>query len=294
MGQKEAYGIYGYRFQEPSAQPQYQLFAVGYSRETSPLYEWDGMKRIDGPLYLFQYTVSGCGRLELDGKEYDVPAGTAFLVEIPGKHRYFLPEGNESWEFYFVLFRQRHLGALWEELLRTIGPLPGFEPGCPVIRQLQTMYAEARLGAIQDGYRASALLYGFVMELLRSGSSLRQQEDSWPETVRLSVSYIETFYKELQSLDDIAEAAGCSKYHLSRQFKEATGYSPMDYTAKFRIEQAVELLGQTAMTIDEIAREVGYANGSYFSKVFRSRTGFPPSEFRDAKELPSFSRIVFD
>ncbi|MFD1953582.1 helix-turn-helix domain-containing protein [Paenibacillus thailandensis] len=205
-----------------------------------------------------------------------------------------MPEDSDGWEFYFILFRQRHLEDLWREALRELGPLPRFEPGSPAIRLLQSVYAEARLGAIQDGYRASSLLYGFVMELMRSGFTHKHQKTSWPEAVRLAVSYIDEHYRELEGLDDIAAASGSSKYHLSRMFKASTGLSPMAYAAKVRIEKAVQLLRSTELTVEEIAREVGYANGSYFSKAFRGRTGFPPSEFRDGKELPAFNRIIFD
>lgn len=54
----QPYGVYGYRFQDPPQLPIYQLFATGYQEVTETDYYWDGMKRIDGPLYLFQYTVT--------------------------------------------------------------------------------------------------------------------------------------------------------------------------------------------------------------------------------------------
>lgn len=291
---EENYGVYGFRFQDLPEQPLYQLFAVGYQDIRQEDYDWDGMKRIDGPLYLFQYTISGRGMIKLDGQHHEVPAGTSFMVEIPGKHRYYLPEDSTHWTFYFALFRQSQLQQLWRGIRRDLGPMPQFASRSLVIRRLETMYAEACIGAIKDGYYASSLVYSFFMELLRSSSSQRQDRSNWPEIVRRAVDYIEINYQILEGVDDIAEAAGSSKYHLIRTFHQATSFSPMAYTSKLRIELAVKLLRSSSLTVEEIAREVGYTNGSYFSKVFRSWTGYSPSRFREGKELLPIDRIVFD
>lgn len=294
MAQTEDYGVYGYRFQDTAVQPVYQLFAVGYEKMTDPSYDWDGMKRIDGPLYLFQYTVSGCGNIDIGDQTCSVPAGTAFMVEIPGQHRYYLPSSSSEWEFYFILFRQRYLAELWAELIRTLSPLPELEAGSAPIRMLQLIYSEARLGRIQDSYRASSLVYQFIMELSRSVSAQRKERGGWPDKVKLAANHMELHYHLSESLDTIAAAAGSSKFHLTRTFTEATGMTPIAYLTKLRMERAVELLRKSTLTVDEIARAVGYTSGSYFSKVFRSWVGFPPGEFRQAKELPSIDRFIFD
>ncbi|KRE86454.1 hypothetical protein ASG89_10605 [Paenibacillus sp. Soil766] len=291
---KDNYGVYGYRFQENPILPLYQLFAVGFQDIRQQEYDWDGMKRIDGPLYLFQYTISGRGKIELDGQLHDVPEGTSFLVEIPGRHRYYLPEDSSHWTFYFALFRQNNLHDVWKGIRNELGPLPQFEPRSLAIRRLETIYSEARIGAIKDGYYASALVYSFIMELLRSSSALRQERSNWPEIVRRAADYIAINFRILEGLDQIAEAAGCSKYHLARTFHQATNFSPMAYTSKLRIELAVKLLRNSSLTVEEIAREVGYQNGSYFSKVFRNWTGYSPSRFREGKELLSIDQIMFD
>ncbi|MEH7116711.1 AraC family transcriptional regulator, partial [Neobacillus vireti] len=50
----------------------------------------------------------------------------------------------------------------------------------------------------------------------------------------------------------------------------------------------------TDLTIEEIARNIGYANGSYFIKVFREWIGFSPGEFRLGKDLAYLNEIRFD
>ncbi|OMF35985.1 hypothetical protein BK133_09885 [Paenibacillus sp. FSL H8-0548] len=291
---QQPYGVYGYRFQDPPELPIYQLFATGCQEVTDQDYYWDGMKRIDGPLYLFQYTLSGFGHFRLGAETHEIHAGTAFLAEIPGDHHYCLPSSSDHWTFYFVLIRQQHLQGLWKELLQIIGIAPSFEPSSAVVRTLQRLYTEARSNRIHNSYQASSLVYGLMMELLQSSTAQQQEKESWPQPIQQAAAFMEAEFHRLQSLDDVAGAAGLSKYYFTRMFTQTTGITPMDYVTKLRIERAVQLLRTSPLSVEEIAYAVGFASGSYFSKVFRSRVGFPPADFRLAKELPSIDRLQFD
>lgn len=291
---QQPYGVYGYRFQDSPALPIYQLFATGYQEVKDADYYWDGMKRIDGPLYLFQYTVSGFGQFRLGEETYDIHSGTAFLAEIPGDHHYCLPRSSDHWSFYFVLFRQQHLQKLWAELLQAVGVTPSFDPSSAVVHTLKALYTEARGNRIQNSYQASALIYRLIMELLQTSTLQQQEKANWPQQIKQAAAFMESEYHRLQSLDDVASAAGLSKYYFTRMFTKTTGISPMDYVTKLRIEKAVHLLRSSSLSVEDIAYAVGYSSGSYFSKVFRNRVGFPPADFRLAKELPSIDRLQFD
>ncbi|MDQ0111019.1 AraC family transcriptional regulator [Paenibacillus harenae] len=294
MAHSQTFGAYGYRFQDAPQLPIYQLFAVGHQQVTDPDYYWDGMKRIDGPLYLLQYTISGFGHYRLGDTTYEIGPGTAFLAEIPGDHHYCLPSDSESWTFYFALIRQANLQPLWQELIDSIGVTPHLDPGSSAVRALQRLYSEARMNGIQNSYQASSFVYTLMMELLQTKNMLQNERASWPSSIRDAVKHMELSFAQPESLEEIANVAGLSKYYFARLFVQTTGMSPMDYITKLRIEKAVQLLRGSKLTVDEIAKAVGYANGSYFSKVFRGKIGFPPGDFRLAKELPSIDRLRFD
>jgi AraC-like DNA-binding protein len=101
-------------------------------------------------------------------------------------------------------------------------------------------------------------------------------------------------YRTLQSLEIIADRVQLSKYHFSRMFKKHTGFAPMEYITKVRIEKAITLLRTTNYSIEEIAEQVGYASSSYFIKVFRSWVGFSPGEFRSGKDLLLINEFRFN
>ena len=98
----------------------------------------------------------------------------------------------------------------------------------------------------------------------------------------------------IQSLDEIAAAVGLSKYYFSRLFLKTTGSTPIEYLSKIRIRTSITLLSETDRTIDDIAQAVGYANGSYFIKVFRQWVGDSPGEFRRSKSTIAFNHFTFD
>ncbi len=92
--------------------------------------------------------------------------------------------------------------------------------------------------------------------------------------------YIEIHYLEKLSLDDIADRVGFSKYHLSRIFKQATGYTIFDYITMLRMNDAKELLARKNMSVKEIGALLGYCDPNYFTCVFKKEFDVSPTEFR--------------
>ncbi|MFC4319980.1 AraC family transcriptional regulator [Litchfieldia salsa] len=294
ISDRPSYDTYGFRFLDTLNGHFCQLFAVGYEKVTDESYYWDGLKRIDGPLYLFQYTISGFGQVEINDHKYRVGSGSAFMVEIPSDHRYYLPEESDSWEFYYVLFRPNNVSQQWEDLVGKIGHVPKIPEDSAAILFLKNIFHTASKNQITDGFRASAIVYQFVMELYRFSNSYKKEKDTWPKNIQDAVLNMEKNYDCLQSLEEIASAVGLSKYHFTRIFRKTTGYTPIEYLSKIRMEKAVNLLRHTDLSIDEIAKKIGYSSGSYFIKVFRQWIGFPPGEFRLGRDLASVSHLKFD
>ena len=67
---------------------------------------------------------------------------------------------------------------------------------------------------------------------------------------------------------------------LKRRFKLAAGLALIDYVQNLRIEEAKRLLESTELAADEISAKVGYEDASFFRRLFKRRTGLPPSQYR--------------
>lgn len=288
-------GTFGFRFSAPGQLVMCNLFAVGQDKVSSPSYYWDGLSRSDGPLLLFQYTMEGGGIFESEKGRFRIGAGQAFLTEIPGKHRYYFPEGSKSpWSFLFLLIRPDVILPNWQEVKKLLGDTPLLPPESRPIRFLRSIWEEANAGRITEAYTASSYVYQFIAELCRYAALPRGERKEWPQKVLQAADYIQTHYKSMISLEHLSEQLGVSKYHFLRTFTAAVGVSPSEYLNRIRTQQAIRLLQETSWSIERIATEIGYSGGSYFIKVFRKITGRTPGSFRAEPGQLTFQRFFFD
>lgn len=87
-------------------------------------------------------------------------------------------------------------------------------------------------------------------------------------------------YAEPLDLDELAAAAGVSKYHFLRCFAATYGKTPAVYLAERRIERAQDLLRATNITVTETCMLVGYSSLGSFSRKFTELVGMSPSEYQ--------------
>uniref|UniRef100_UPI0020BFB178 AraC family transcriptional regulator n=1 Tax=Lysinibacillus sp. D4A3_S15 TaxID=2941227 RepID=UPI0020BFB178 len=98
-------------------------------------------------------------------------------------------------------------------------------------------------------------------------------------------AYIEENFAKPLTLDTIAQALRYSPSHLSIQFKQQIGCSPIEYLIQLRIGKASTLLVVTDASIRDIAMGVGYHDVYYFSRLFKKRVGISPIKFRQKEQI---------
>ena len=82
------------------------------------------------------------------------------------------------------------------------------------------------------------------------------------------------------SLADAARAAGSSERTLARRINAVLGKSPISYLQDIRVERAVHLLQTSQASLDQIATQVGYADGVTLRTLIRRRIGRGVRELR--------------
>ncbi len=107
------------------------------------------------------------------------------------------------------------------------------------------------------------------------------------EGIRETRHFIDTNFEKDLKLDFLSHIRFTSKYHLQRLFKRYYGQTPRQYLIDKRIEKAKEHL-KNGMTVTETCFAVGFESLGSFSKLFKSKTGKPPSQFQ--KEQVSRSK----
>jgi AraC-like DNA-binding protein len=78
----------------------------------------------------------------------------------------------------------------------------------------------------------------------------------------------------------LSALSGLSVSLFSSLFKCATGYAPIQFFIRLRMQRACELLRETTLSIKEVADSLGYDDPFYFSRIFKSVNGVAPSYYR--------------
>lgn len=94
------------------------------------------------------------------------------------------------------------------------------------------------------------------------------------------ILYFSEHYRELFTVDDIADAHGYSKDYFSKLFKQNFGITFHEFHSRVKIGYAVELLRTGNYKAYEISDILGYASVDYFTKVFKEITGTTPSKYK--------------
>jgi AraC-like DNA-binding protein len=89
-------------------------------------------------------------------------------------------------------------------------------------------------------------------------------------------------YAKRLEVDDMAAAAGLSRSHFSREFKQAFGVSPHAYLLTRRLERAAMLLRVTDRSVMEICMDVGLQSVGSFTTSFKRMFGKTPTAYRAA------------
>lgn len=99
-------------------------------------------------------------------------------------------------------------------------------------------------------------------------------------SLRPAVEYIKTHLNENMPMEQIAKLCHLSPSYFSRLFTREMGETYSNYVSRQKIQQAKKMLETTNFTISQIAENLGFLDGGYFSKVFKKFEGTTPAEYR--------------
>ncbi len=126
-----------------------------------------------------------------------------------------------------------------------------------------------------------AELLGYLVQSREAKEPLSQQDiqNGYPE-FRSAIEQMAADPKRSWRAGELAKLCGLSERHFFRRFKEATGFSPINWLRRERISFAQAKLLKNGSSIKQIADEVGYNDVFFFSRDFKRHTGSCPSEYR--------------
>lgn len=105
---------------------------------------------------------------------------------------------------------------------------------------------------------------------------------NYSSLIQKAVNYIDFYYTKQISLKGLAEEFSVSPSYLSGLFRKEVGVTLTDYIHKVRIDHSLILLNTSALSIQEIAEQVGFLDVNYFTRTFKKYHGISPKKYRDS------------
>ena len=108
--------------------------------------------------------------------------------------------------------------------------------------------------------------------------------DGITASVESAKAFIDKYYYRELSLEVMSQVSNLSTAYFSRKFKEKTGLNFSEYLERARLENALELIKTSDISINQIAEKVGFSDSSYFSSRFKKKYGHAPYFYKQQKK----------
>ena len=232
--------------------------------------------------YVIHVVIDGKGILDFRGKRWNISKDQMFIL-FPGMESTYYADKEDPWYYCWIGFQGESAGKIVENI--------GFDPQTPVLTFKDAYKIENEvkrmLGAREltlDGkLRRNAGMMEILSDMIRE-SARRAGNDGITNIYSYSeyaVRYINNHFSEKIRIQDLADHIGISRSYFVKLMKQETGMSPQEYLIETRMRRASDLLSRTNDPVRVVAAECGYDDALAFSKVFKSRFGLNPTDYRE-------------
>jgi len=270
-----------------------QLHVVGIGHYPHSLYHYKDRPQGCGE-YILIYCVDGKGYIQYRGQVHELGSGNFFILPPGCPHTYWADE-SDPWSIYWIHFEGSNAEFISGGFDR-LNTIP-FEDGSRISGRIELF--EELYNLVEIGYSRSGMQYATAVLTHFLGtfryvhdfrvSSANRDDDTMGFLNRSRHYMIENMERQI-TMTDLCEYLGYSQSRCTTLFKEQTGMSPMQYLNNMRIQQAVRLLSDTNLKINQICQKVGISDPYYFSRAFSKALRCPPSEYRKKAQSPKERR----
>jgi AraC-like DNA-binding protein len=256
----------------------------GHSRETTTDYYNNGRCRDLTCYTVWQYTISGRGRIEINGQGQDILPGSLMILTVPGDEIYYLPENSGHWEFVFLEMVGSEASRTVKAAQNSRGSLLAADRISGTMERFYLLIQDLFSGKITNPFDNSARSYGLCMALMEETGNIKdiKEKNSFGE---LRVLLQDNLYRDM-SVEEMASVMNLSRSHFTRLFTKEIGMSPGKYLEELRLRTARDILTNGSINVKEAAIQVGIRDVNYFCRLFKKRFGVSPGKYREQSMPP--------
>lgn len=226
--------------------------------------------------FVLIHVLEGEGWVEV-GQRHELSAGQFFLIHAGTAHAYGADD-DDPWAIEWIHFQGASAAAFTS--LFDSGNEPLYIYSGKIERlDFSPVYGQLELGYMRGVLLMAAASLRMILTELCSHAENSVRSTS-TEAVFQSLLWMKQNVSARSTLEQLARRAKFSVPHYSALFRRSTGFSPMDYFLRLKIQKACQLLDTTGLRVSEVASAVGWEDPFYFSRFFRKITGKSPRSYR--------------
>lgn len=236
-------------------------------------------------LTALQITLSGCGSAKCapTSKKFHressptIPRGKCLAIRFGQNLTYEVAEGYPDWEFLYVNLAGSAAIAIVQEL-SAFNPVLTIDLQVPVMRRLLDMVGQSKAHHRRlDVATSMRLACDLLCAVTHAAQPLAEPER---DLVEDACEILSGSIGENIGISGVAQTCGVSREHLTRLFVKRLGMPPAAWLRKERLHHAEVLLRSGSLSVNEIAKCVGFSTTSHFILAFRQTHGFSPGRWR--------------
>lgn len=231
--------------------------------------------------HIFLFCVEGQGTISYEGIDIPLKKGQLIIIPRNTPHTY-QADAVAPWSIYWFHFH----GSLSSHWVDYVSKKNNQYTVTSTNHSLLIMQFDQMYSLLESGYSIDNLIHlSSLLSLFFS--TIHYQVVQSPvhpvntiNPVLLCIEFMMDKITSSVSLDDLMKLTHLSKSYLISQFREQTGFSPIDYFIHLKIQKACNLLDTTRLTIKEIANQLDYKDPYYFTRIFSKTMGYSPRQYR--------------
>ncbi|PTQ75907.1 helix-turn-helix domain-containing protein [Celeribacter persicus] len=235
----------------------------------------------DQDYYELFWLHNGRARLVTNGMRMPLSEGDLVFLSPDLPHA-LQGQGEES-HVVNVILRRKRVKDLIDRFpeVNQYFPAPG---SVPVrvhrdIRQMSQLSTAAK--ALEAAPRTTLFLEAFLLPLIAGlAFEAREKTETMPHWLSEALVRVEDPVIFRDGAAGLVAQCGKAHAHVARTMQNCLGQTPSDYVNRLRMEYAARRLKGTPDSLSEIASDIGLQNMSHFHRLFRSRFGMTPRQYR--------------